>query len=107
MEAKLVNLQKELDGSANEKEQFLHKQQELLGEIEVLQREKDETKRKFSEIVLAFEKMSAKSAAPILTEMKDEEAIRILTSLKPELLAAILEKMVPEDAAKYTSMMTN
>ena len=49
--------------------------------------------------------MSAKSAAPVITEMDDEEAIRILTNLKPDILAAILEKMVPQDAAKYTTMM--
>ena len=104
-EAQLVKLEKELDGSANEKEQLLQKQEELQSEIEALQRESDDTKRKFTEIVFAFEKMSAKSAAPILTEMDDEEAIRILTNLKPDILAAILEKMVPQDAAKYTTMM--
>lgn len=104
-EAQLVKLEQELDGSANEKEQMLQKQEELQSEIEVLQRESDDTKRKFTEIVFTFEKMSAKSAAPILTEMDDEEAIRILTNLKPELLAAILEKMLPADAAKFTTMM--
>ena len=106
-EAQLVKLQKELDGSANEKQALLQKQEDLQSEIEVLQREKNDTKRDFAGIISTFEKMSAKSAAPILTEMSDEEAIRILTNMKPDILAAILEKMTPQDAAKYTSKMAN
>ena len=62
--------------------------------------------QKVSEIVSTFEKMSAKSAAPVITNLSDAEAIQILSSLKPDNLASILEKMSPEDAAKYTSMMT-
>ncbi|WP_438317604.1 magnesium transporter MgtE N-terminal domain-containing protein [Sporosarcina sp. FA9] len=105
-ETQLVKLQAEVEGSANEKKELLEKLEELQYEIEILKVEKDTTKRTFTEIVSTFERMSAKSAAPILTEMADEEVMRILTSMKPELLAAILEKMTPKDAAKYTSLMT-
>ena len=38
-EAQLVKLEKKLDGSANEKERLLQKQEELQSEIEALQRE--------------------------------------------------------------------
>lgn len=105
-ETQLVNLQEVVDASVEENKLLIEKQEELQYEIEVLKVEKDTTKGTFTEIVSTFEKMSAKAAAPILTEMVDEEAMRILTSLKPDQLAAILEKMTPVDAAKYTSLMT-
>lgn len=105
-EAQLFKLQEELDKSTDEKEQLLLEQEKLQEEIEVLQREKDDSKKQFAEIVRTFEQMSAKSAAPVITNMSDAEAIQILTNLKPDDLAAILEKMTPEDAAKYTTMMT-
>ena len=44
-----------------------------------------------------------KKAAPIITQMNDNEALKILSSLKPATLAAILEKMNATDAAKYTA----
>lgn len=105
-EAEVHQLQQQLDSSAAEKEAWLIEQERLLGEIQALERDKDSSKQKVSEIVSTFEKMSAKSAAPVITNMSDAEAIQILVSLKPDNLAAILEKMSPEDAAKYTSMMT-
>ncbi|CAM3077901.1 hypothetical protein FITA111629_02305 [Filibacter tadaridae] len=105
-EAQLFKLQKDLDTSAAEKDKLLIEQERLLDEIDKLVREKDDFKRKFSEIVSTFEKMSAKTAAPVLTKMNDAEALQLLTNMKPDTLAAILEKMSPEDAAKYTTMMT-
>lgn len=105
-EAQLSKLQRELDQSKEQNEQLLIEQEKLLNQIAKLEREKDDSKRQFQEIVTTFEQMSAKSAAPVITNMSDAEAIRILTSLKADTLAAILEKMAPEDAAKYTSMMT-
>ena len=50
----------------------------------VLKRGEESTKQKFTEIVSTFEKMSAKSAAPVITKMSDAEAIQILTNLKPD-----------------------
>lgn len=106
-EAEVFRLQQQLDASAGEKEALLIEQERLLGEIQALQRDQDSSKQKVSEIVTTFEKMSAKSAAPVLINMSDAEAIQILASLKPDNLAAILEKMAPADAAKYTSMLAN
>ncbi|MHA6258710.1 MotE family protein [Sporosarcina sp. CAU 1771] len=106
-EAQLFKLEQELTLSAEEKQELMLKQEELLYEIELLSLEKDDTKRKFTEIVSTFEKMSAKSVAPVIVKMDDTEAVRILTSLKPDTLAAVLEKMTPDDAAKYTSIMSN
>lgn len=105
-EAQLFKVQQDLDKSADENEKLLIEQEKLLDEIAVLIREKDDSKRNFKEIVNTFEKMSAKSSAPVIVKMSDAEAIRILTNLKPDMLASILEKMSPEDAAKYTTMMT-
>ena len=105
-EARLFKVQQDLDKSADENEKLLIEQEKLLDEIAVLIREKDDSKRNFKEIVNTFEKMSAKSSAPVIVKMSDAEAIRILTNLKPDMLASILEKMSPEDAAKYTTMMT-
>ena len=105
-EAEVFQLQKQLDSSADEKEALLIEQEKLLGDIQALERDNDSSTQKVSEIVSTFEKMSAKSAAPVITNMSDAEAIQILASLKSDSLASILEKMSPEDAAKYTSMMT-
>ena len=88
------------------KSPYLDEQTSLLAQIEALKMEKEDYKRDMKEIISTFEKMSAKSAAPVITNMSDAEAIQILTSLKPEVLAPILEKMSPKDAAKYTSLMT-
>lgn len=105
-EAQLFKLQEDLAKSADEKKSLLDEQKNLLAQIEALKMEKDDYKRDMKEIVSTFEKMSAKSAAPVITKMSDAEAINILSNLKPEVLAPILEKMSPEDAAKYTSLMT-
>lgn len=104
-EAQLFKIQKELDTSTEEKEVLLIEQERLLDEIVVLERGEEGTKQQFTEIVKTFEQMSAKAAAPVLTNMSDAEAMQILTNLKSDKLAAILEKMSPEDAAKYTTLM--
>lgn len=105
-EAEVFQLQQKLETSADEQEALLLEQDRLLEEIEALVRGKDATKQKFTEIVSTFEKMSPKSAAPVITNMSDADAIQILANLKPDKLASILEKMSPKDAAKYTSMLT-
>ncbi|MCG7342870.1 hypothetical protein MHZ92_01920 [Sporosarcina sp. ACRSL] len=105
-EAQVFKLQEDLAKSEDEKQALLDEQTSLLAQIEALKMEKDDYKRDMKEIISTFEKMSAKSAAPVITNMSDAEAIQILASLKPEVLASILEKMSPEDAAKYTSLMT-
>lgn len=105
-EAEVFHLQEQLDASADEKDALLLEQEKLIYEIETLERGESSEKQKMTEIISTFEKMSAKSAAPVIINMSDAEAVQILTSLKPTILAQILEKMPPEEAAKYTSMMT-
>lgn len=105
-EAQIDKLQTEIDNSSQSNEVLLVEQQRLLDEIEALQNQRESTKRDYAEIVSTFEKMSAKTAAPVITNMSDAEALRILTSLKPDTVAKIYEKMTPKDAAKYTELMT-
>jgi len=105
-EAEVFRLQEQLDASEDEKDALLLEQEKLIYEIETLERGADSKKQKLTEIISTFEKMSAKSAAPVIINMSDAEAVQILTNLKPNILAQILEKMPPEEAAKYTTMMT-
>lgn len=105
-EAEVHRLQQQLDASTDQQEKLLVEQERLVGEIQALENDQSATKQKASEIVSTFEKMSAKSAAPVLINMSDAEAMQILMNLKTDTLASILEKMSPEDAAKYTSLMS-
>ncbi len=105
-EAELFKLQSDFDKSTDEQDKLLVEQQRLVDEIARLTNEQDDTKKEFKSIITTYEQMSAKSVAPVITEMADTEAIRILANLKPDILAAVLEKMAPEDAAKYTTLMT-
>lgn len=104
-EAEITQLQKKLDTTTSEKEKLTIEKEQLQFEIEKLNRQQDDVKRDFNDILSTFDKMSPKSAAPVLINMSDAEALRILTSLKPDKLAAILEKMDAKDAAKYTELM--
>ena len=79
---------------------LLIEQERLLDEIDTLQREQISTKREYAEIVSTFEKMSAKTSAPVIAKMSDAEALRILTSLKPETVAKIFEKMTTRRCCK-------
>ncbi|MDX8343888.1 MotE family protein [Rossellomorea sp. YZS02] len=105
-EAKMAQLQSELDQKDNRNEQLQATIQQQKGELEELRQIGEENKRAFKEVVSTFEAMSAKSAAPVLMEMEDEEAMKILSSIKPDTLADILEKMPPEDAARYTGLLS-
>ncbi|MDV6376714.1 hypothetical protein ORD22_00360 [Sporosarcina sp. GW1-11] len=105
-EAQLFEVQNELSQVKDSNETLVIEKEKLNEEIEQLKIEQSESKRDFKEIVSTYEQMSAKSAAPVITEMGDAEAVQILSSLKPATLASILEKMTPEEAAKYTSMLT-
>lgn len=105
-EVQIDKLQAEVDGSEKSQESLLLEQESLLQQIEELKRQNEQSKRDYAEIVSTFEKMSAKTAAPVITNMSDAEALRILASLKPDTVAKIYEKMSPQDAAKYTELMT-
>lgn len=105
-EIQITQLQTQIDSSALEKEQLLEEQERLLFEIEKLKRDQEETQKEFNEILSTFEKMSAKTAAPILIEMSDTESLRIMSSMKPDTLSAIFSKMSPADAARYTELLS-
>lgn len=105
-EAQLFEVQDELTRIKGANETLESEKEKLREEIETLQTVQSEAKRDFKEIILTYEKMSAKSSAPVIIKMGDAEAVQILSSLKPATLASILEKMTPEEAAKYTSMLS-
>lgn len=105
-EIQITQLQTQIESSALEKEQLLEEQERLLFEIEKLKRDQQETQKEFNEILSTFEKMSAKTAAPILVEMSDTESLRIMSSMKPDTLSAIFTKMSPVNAARYTELLS-
>lgn len=105
-ELQITELQSKIDSSAIEKEELLTEQERLLFEIEKLKRNQEETQKEFNEILSTFEKMSAKTAAPILVQMSDTESLRIMSNMKPDTLSAIFTKMSPVDAARYTELLS-
>ncbi|MEH6990698.1 MotE family protein [Cytobacillus firmus] len=105
-EARISQLESELDSKELEIERAGLEKQRLEEEISELTAIKEENKRAFKDIVKTYENISAKKAAPILTEMKDEEAVKILANVNSDTLADIMEKMNPEDAARYTALLT-
>lgn len=105
-ELQITKLQSQIDTTAIEKDELLIEQERLLFEIEKLKRNKEETQKEFNEILSTFEKMSAKTAAPILVQMSDTESLRIMSNMKPDTLSAIFTKMAPADAARYTELLS-
>ncbi|BCB03356.1 MotE family protein [Bacillus sp. KH172YL63] len=105
-EAKITQLQSEIEKKDSENEQLQANIQQKEEELEELRQIGEENKRAFKEVVNTFEEMSAKSAAPVLLNMNDDEAMKILSSIKPDTLADILEKMPPADAARYTELLS-
>lgn len=105
-EIQIDQLQAQIDASLVEKDGLLVEQERLLFEIEKLKRNQEETQKEFNEILSTFEKMSAKTAAPILVQMSDTESLRIMSNMKPDTLSAIFTKMTPVDAARYTELLS-
>lgn len=104
-EAQLTKLQTELDSATAKNEELTVEMEKLQFEIEKLQREQKEYSMEFQEILKAYETMSAKKAAPIITAMSDDDALRILSNMKPNTLSELFTKMSPEDAARYTKLL--
>lgn len=104
-EAKIEELEKELEEKEKEIERTNLEKEQLQMQMEELHSMKDENNRAFQEIIKTFESISAKKAAPILTQMSDDDAIEIMMNLKSDTLAAVLEKMDPQDAAKFTERL--
>ena len=104
-EAEINQLQTEIESATASNEELLLEQERLLNEIEQLKRAQEQSQLEFKEILKAYETMSAKKAAAILTEMSESEALRIMSSMKSNTLTAIFEKMEPADAARYTELL--
>ncbi|WP_409294376.1 MotE family protein [Peribacillus sp. SCS-26] len=105
-EAKISQLESIIDSrdkviSSNEIEK-----QRLDQEIVELTKAKDENKKAFKDIIQTYQNMSPGKAAPILSELDENEAVKILSNLSSETLAAILEKMEPAEAASLTQKLT-
>lgn len=105
-EVQITQLQSQIESAETEKDELLAEQERLQFEIEKLKRDQEETQKEFKEILSTFEKMSAKTAAPILVQMSDTESLRIMSSMKPDTLSAIFTKMSPADAARYTELLS-
>ncbi|WP_226643901.1 MotE family protein [Mesobacillus subterraneus] len=106
-EAKMEQLQSKIDSKDTQLKRVELEKSQLQAQIEELTAIQEENKRAFREIVKTYETMSAKSAAPIISNMETGEAVKILTNIKPESLAAIMEKLPADEAAKYTELLTN
>ncbi|KGR80354.1 MotE family protein [Ureibacillus manganicus] len=105
-EAQISQLQTQLEVANGKNEEAKILQEELEYEIQKLKNNQTAAQKEITEIITAFEKMSAKEAAPILVEMNLNEALKILMQLKPDKLSDILSKMNPQDAAKFTEHLT-
>lgn len=106
-EAKVEQLTAKLETQGKEAERIQLEKSQLEARIEELTAIQEENKRAFKDIVKTYETMSAKNAAPIISEMNNDEALKILTNIKSESLAAILENLTAEDAARFTELLTN
>lgn len=106
-EAQIEQLKEQIDSAKLETRDAIAIQEQLRQQIEELQRSQVEAKAEVDEIISTYELMSAKSAAPIITELSDEQAIKILSSLEPEKVSDIFSKMSPADAARYTELLAN
>lgn len=106
-EAQLEQVQTELDGKDKEVERAKLEIEQLEIQIDELMAIQEENKRAFKDIIKTYESMSAKKAAPIISQMQEQEALKILSNLTADSLAAVLENLEPEKAAKYTELLTN
>ncbi|WP_080846445.1 MotE family protein [Cytobacillus gottheilii] len=105
-EARITQLEGQLETKDLDIERAQLEKERLQQEVDELRAIRDENKRAFKDIIKTYETISAKKAAPILTEMDDAEAVRILANVKPDTLAAIMENLDPANAARMTGLLT-
>ncbi|MEH7385732.1 MotE family protein [Bacillus sp. JJ1521] len=105
-ESKITQLESELDTKNGEIHSLELEIENLSDELVKFQEERLSKGKTLNELTKMYEQMSAKNAAKILPNLKDDEAREILSSINTEKLAAIFEKMSPEDAAKFTQLIT-
>lgn len=106
-ESAISELETEINAKNQEIESLELEKESLQKQMENLILAQEESSKSLKEIVSTYETMSAKKAAPIISQMNENEALEILSSLKPDTLAAILEKMDVADAANYTVLLTS
>jgi flagellar motility protein MotE (MotC chaperone) len=102
----IADLQKEVDSKDKAIQKLELEKKQLEQELSALENNQSDDNNEFKNIVKTYETMSAKKAAPIITQMNDKEALQILSVLKPNTLASILEQMNATDAAKYTTLLS-
>ena len=105
-EEKISQLETQISDKNKEIQRAELEQNRLQKEIDDVVSGQTEGKRALKDIIKTYESMSAKKAAPIITQMNDDEALKILSSIKADSLAAIMENMNAKDAAKYTQLLT-
>ncbi|MBM7692263.1 flagellar motility protein MotE (MotC chaperone) [Peribacillus deserti] len=103
---KITQLENIIDSRDKELNNKEIDQQRLQQEVEELTKVQEENKRAFKDIIQTYQTMSPGKAAPILSELSEEESVKILSNISSEALAAILEKMEPAAAARLTQKLT-
>ncbi|MFJ8243974.1 MotE family protein [Peribacillus asahii] len=104
-EAEIQSLESIIDSRDKNLQKAEAEQEQLEKEINELKQAQMTSDVEIKEIVKTYEMMSAKKAAPIITQMSDDDAVGILANLKPVTLAKVLEQMAPEDAARLTKKL--
>jgi flagellar protein FlbB len=104
--ATISDLKEEVEQSQANVESLQSKVEQLTKELTKEEKEQEDTKQTMKEIAGVYETMSAKNAAAIITELREQEALKILQTLSTESLGSILEKMEPVDAARYTELLS-
>ena len=56
-------------------------------------------------LVIVYEKMKPKDAAPIMAALDDKVRLPVVAKMKPQILAAILAQMEPQEAKKLTEKL--
>jgi flagellar protein FlbB len=102
----ISELEIEIDRSQAEVNSLLSKVEQLTEQLNSNEEQEGVKEQSFKEIAGAYESMSAKNAAAIITELQEREALKILQTLSTDSLSSILEKMDPVDAAKYTELLS-
>ncbi|AZV42275.1 MotE family protein [Peribacillus asahii] len=104
-EAEIQSLESIIDSRDKNLQKAEAEQEQLQKEINELKQAQMTSNVEIKEIVKTYEMMSAKKAAPIITQMSDDDAVGILANLKPVTLAKVLEQMAPKDAARLTKKL--
>ncbi|TDL89636.1 hypothetical protein E2R55_09710 [Vibrio vulnificus] len=113
LETEIENKEKEiekLEGIIDTRDKAIAKaeaeKQQLQTEMNQFKDSQNTSKQAFKDIIRTYETMAPKKAAPIITEMNDEDAVEILSSMKAATLAKVLEQMTTADAARLTKKLT-